>query len=211
MRNIVKRAEPKSLEEHRHSVVASYESYEDKHGLRASLVAEQRGLCCYCLSRIVAAPDKMKIEHWQSQTSFPDRQLHYPNLLGACQGGEGKPRHIQHCDTRKGDQVLSMNPADQNHDVERTLHYDKDGTIRANDPAFDRDINEVLNLNSSFLKNNRRLLFNRFTTVVARKGIWSDSLLKKKLAEWSGDSGDSELEPYCQVIIYLLRKRLRRS
>ena len=149
----------------------------------------------------------MKIEHWQNQSNFPDRQLHYPNLLGACLGGEGKPSHLQHCDTRKGDQVFSMNPADPNHDVERTLHYDKDGSIRSTDPAFDREINEVLNLNVPLLKQNRRMIFNRFTTVVAKKGNWSDSLLRKKLAEWSGYSGESELEPYCQVIIYLLRKR----
>jgi len=186
MRNIVKGAEPKSLEEHRHAAVASYESYEDKQGLRTSLVAEQRGLCCYCLSRIVADPYKMKVAHWQSQTSFPERQLHYSNLLGACLGSEGKPPHLQHCDTRKGDQAFSMNPADPNHDVERTVRYDKDGSIRSIDSAFDREINEVLNLNSPFLKSNRKLLFNRFTTVAARKGNWSDSWIKKKLAEWSG-------------------------
>jgi len=210
MRNIVKGAEPKSLEEHRHSVVASYESYEDKQSLRTSLVAEQRGLCCYCLSRIVADPYKMKVEHWQSQKNFPERQLHYPNLLGACLGSEGKPTHLQHCDTRKGDLAFSMNPADPNHDVERTLHYDKDGTIRSNDLMFNSEVNEVLNLNVPLLKNNRKAVLLRFITF-SKKGNWNDSWLEKKLAEWGGDSGTGNLEEYCQVIVYWLRKRLQRS
>ena len=211
MRNIVKGAEPKSLEEHRHSVVASYESYEDKQGLRVSLVAEQRGLCCYCLSRIVAASEKMKIEHWQSQTNFPDRQLHYPNMLGACLGAEGKPASFQHCDTRKGDQHLSMNPADPNHDVERTLRYDRDGSIRSTDPEFDREINLVLNLNIPILKSNRKRVLERFVNEAPRKGDWSNSWIEKKLLEWSGNSDDGQLEPFCQVIVFWLRKRLKRS
>ncbi len=210
MRNIVKGTEPKSLEQHRHSAIASYASYEDKQSLRQALVNEQRGLCCYCLSRIIADDSKMKIEHWQSQISSPDRQLHYPNLLGACRGGEGKPRHLQHCDTRKGDQMFSMNPADPNHDVERPLHYDRDGCIRSTDPAFDREINEVLNLNAPILKQNRKSVLLRFINY-PKKGNWSDNWLEKKLAEWSGDSDVGNLEEYCQVIVYWLRKRLQRS
>lgn len=122
MRNIVKSSEPKSLETHRCSSYANYDNYEDKQSLRASLITAQRGLCCYCMSRLVADLDKMKIEHWQSQTRFPDRQLDYPNLLGACLGGEGKPRKLQHCDSRKGELDLSKNPANPAHDVERTIH-----------------------------------------------------------------------------------------
>src|SRR5262245_12369061 len=127
MRNILKSSELKSLETHRCSANASYDNYADKQNLRESLAAEQRGLCCYCMSRIVADPNKMKIEHWQSQTNFPDRQLEYPNLLGVCLGNEGKPFKLQHCDTRKGIRSLSMNPADPSHDVERVIHYDADG------------------------------------------------------------------------------------
>ncbi len=148
MRNIMKGAEPKSLEAHRCTPFAYYANInsEDKQRLRESLVAEQRGLCCYCMQRITAKLGAMKVEHWQSQTDFPERQLDYTNLLAACLGGEGKPQKFQNCDTRKLELSLSMNPANVEHDVERILHYDKDGTIRSTDPAFDREINEVLNL-----------------------------------------------------------------
>jgi uncharacterized protein (TIGR02646 family) len=212
MRNIVKGAEPKSLEEYRCSAGATYEDYTDKPSLRNALVAEQRGLCCYCLSRISADPAKMKVEHWQSQSLFPDYQLHYSNLLGVCQGsGVGKPPKLQHCDTRKGDQMLSLNPAKDEHDVERLLHYDKDGTIRSTDPVFDREINQILNLNLPRLKNNRKAILQRLILEGPKHGDWSNRWLEKKLAEWNGETGNNELKEYCQVIDYWLRKRLKRS
>ncbi len=110
MRNIVKGTEPRTLEAHRRSSHADYANYRDMQGLRESLVAEQLGICCYCMARIVADFDKMKTEHWQSQERFSERQLDYSNLLGACLGGEGKPRRLQHCDTRKGELDLSKEP-----------------------------------------------------------------------------------------------------
>ncbi|MBS1812245.1 MAG: TIGR02646 family protein [Acidobacteria bacterium] len=212
MRNIVKGAEPKSLEEYRCSTGATYDDYNDKPTLRESLVIEQRGLCCYCLSRISVDPQKMKIEHWQSQAGFPEHQLCYANLLGACLGGGiGKPPKLQHCDTRKGDQAISLNPANVEHDVERILHYDKDGTIRSTDPTFDREINEVLNLNLPLLKNNRKAILQRLILEGPRRGNWNSHHLEKKLAEWNGEADDSELKEYCQVIVYWLRKRLRKK
>ena len=212
MRNIVKGKEPKSLEEYRCSAAADYDGFPDKQNLREELVKEQRGLCCYCLSRIAADSQKMKIEHWQCQSRFPEQQLLYANLLGACVGGGAeKPPRLQHCDTRKGNQTLSMNPADPAHDVERVLHYDKDGTIRSTDPIFDQEINQILNLNLPLLKNNRKTLLQRFILEGPKHGNWNDGWFEKKLVEWSGDADGGELKEYCQVVVYWLRKRLKRK
>lgn len=212
MRNIVKGMEPKSLEEHRCSTAANYDNYDDKQSLRESLVAEQRGLCCYCLSRINAAPQKMKIEHWQSQTGFPEHQLRYSNLLGACLGGGvGKPPKLQHCDTRKGDQSLSKNPADLEYDVERTIQYDRDGTIRSTDPIFNQEINQILNLNIPILKNNRKAILQRLIIEGPKHGNWNNNWLEKKLTEWNGEADNNELKEYCQIVVFWLRKRLRRN
>ena len=98
-----------SLITHRQAPHSDYDNYPDKDSLRAMLVNEQRGLCCYCMGRIRS--DSMKVEHWKCQSRFPGDQLDYRNLLGACQGGEGQPRSRQHCDTRKGDSDLRWNPA----------------------------------------------------------------------------------------------------
>ena len=54
MRQISKGAEPTSLTEHRAASRSSYADYWDRGALRAALVAEQRGLCRYCMGRISA-------------------------------------------------------------------------------------------------------------------------------------------------------------
>src|SRR5690242_18918535 len=112
MRRITKRHEPGSLTQHRHTLHADYANYVDRDTLRKFLVAEQRGLCCYCLSRIQPVIGAMKIEHWHSQKRYQAEQLVYANMLGACLGNEGQDRKVQHCDTRKGEDDLSRNPAD---------------------------------------------------------------------------------------------------
>ena len=50
MRAITKRPEPVSLTAHRQTLHSNYGNYEAKDVLRDALFAEQRGLCCYCMS-----------------------------------------------------------------------------------------------------------------------------------------------------------------
>ncbi|MCC7074546.1 MAG: TIGR02646 family protein, partial [Deltaproteobacteria bacterium] len=65
MRAITKGQEPRSLVEHRANAHCDYANYADKDGLRAALVRDQRGLCCYCMTRVEATGTGMKIEHWR--------------------------------------------------------------------------------------------------------------------------------------------------
>jgi hypothetical protein len=66
----------------------------DKDGLRAALVRDQRGLCCYCMTRVEATGTRMKIEHWRCQSRNADLELAYSNLLAACLGGMVSPRRL---------------------------------------------------------------------------------------------------------------------
>jgi uncharacterized protein (TIGR02646 family) len=143
MRTIRKRVEPNSLTEYRLTLHADYENYRDKDTLRAHLVREQRGICCYCLARIPAEHGAMKIEHWHSQTNYATEQLDYNNLLASCMGNEGRRPGDQHCDTRKGDRDLSRNPANPMHHVEDLAQFLGDGRTVSNNPAFDSQLNEV--------------------------------------------------------------------
>jgi uncharacterized protein (TIGR02646 family) len=212
VRNIPKGAEPSSLTEHHAQQSADYDNYPGKDDLRASLAREQRGLCCYCMGRVRPDKDSMKIEHWRSQSRFPDHQLIYQNLLGACYGGEGLPEKQQHCDTHKRDSDLSKNPANVLHNVELHIQYDPDGTIRSTDPSLDKEINEVLNLNNAVrLKNNRKAVLDGFLDARKRQGSWSREILEKWLFEWTGQADDKDLKPYCQVVVYWLRRRLKRA
>lgn len=213
MRTIEKGAEPESLTRYRSGqsseVTHSYNDFAEKQDLRDSLCLEQRGICCYCMGRIRPDADSMKIEHWRSQSEFPEKQLDYTNLLGACLGGEGQPSRLQHCDTRKGNLTIRVNPAKPRSGLEDRLKYSPDGRIDSDEPELRQELNEVLNLNLPFLRNNRRRVLAAFQKTLG-KGNLNQTRIKKCLAQWNGESEPGNLPEYCQVIIYWLQKRLRR-
>jgi len=211
MRTILKRAEPNSLTEHRLAPGANYDNYRDKDTLRTCLVQEQRGLCCYCLARIRADRATMKIEHWHCQTNYADEQLDYSNLLGACGGNDGTRGSDHHCDTRKGDRDLSRNPANPMHHVEDLTRFQGDGRIVSTDPVFDVELNEVLKLNLRFLVNSRKAVLSAFQKGLVKRGDLPRAVLEKWLRDWNGESDRGELRPFCQVVVYWLRKKLARS
>ena len=157
MRTITKGPAPQSLIAHCRNPPCDYDNYQDKDALREALAAEQRGLCCYCMGRIGPDRTAMKIEHWRCRANYPEEQLNYDNLLGACLGGEGKPVKLQHCDTRKGDADLCLNPANPNHAIEARVQYLPGGTIESDDEEFNGQLNTILNLNLVFLQNHRKL------------------------------------------------------
>jgi uncharacterized protein (TIGR02646 family) len=210
MRQILKGREPASLTEYRLSAGTDYDGYRDKDTLRSCIVKEQRGLCCYCLSRIRAERDAMKIEHWHCQNNYNAEQLDYSNLLGVCMGNEGAPGRDQHCDTRKGDRDLSRNPANPTHHVEDLVRFPGDGRIVSRDQAFDAELNDVLNLNLPFLMNNRIAALDALKELLAKRGQLERTAWEKLLQEWNGESTVGDLRPYCQVVVYWLRKRLSR-
>lgn len=210
MRTISKDTEPASLTTHRCTSHADYGNYQDKDTLRQHLVREQRGLCCYCLSRIRPTADAIKIEHWHSQEGFPGEQLDYSNLLGACLGGTGQPSDLQHCDTRKGNTPLSKNPANPLHHLETFIRYEGTGRVVADDSAFNDELDNVLNLNIAFLKNNRKAALDGFHLALNKRGELQRITLERWLREWNGESHTDDLHPYCQVLVYWLRKRLAR-
>lgn len=164
MRTIQKGTEPHSLTEHRAQAHSDFDNLSDsaKDILREMLVFEQRGICCYCMSRIRPNPDGTKIEHWRPQSRYPTEQLEYRNLLAACMGNEGAPKKMQHCDTFKSDMDLSKNPAEPSHHVEDGIGYKADGSVYSSDPDFDDELNHVLNLNIHFLKTNRKAVLDSF-------------------------------------------------
>ena len=214
MKAIQKQSEPQSLAQHRASssvdYVADYDNYQNKDDLRQSLVAEQGGICCYCMQRIRPNADDMKIEHWRCQQDFSGEQLDYANLLGACCGGEGQPPVRQHCDTRKGDQPLSKNPANPAHHIEQFIRFLGDGTVESDDATLNDELNNVLNLNLSQLQRNRKSVLDSFVkSVSGRQGVFRRELLERWITEWCGDDGQQRRE-YCLVVVYWLRKKLAR-
>ncbi|MBV7459049.1 MULTISPECIES: TIGR02646 family protein [unclassified Acidovorax] len=205
MRTIQKGPEPASLTKHRQQPHADYDNYGDKAALRQALVAEQRGLCCYCQSRIRATPEDMKIEHRQCQADYPARQLDFRNLHGVCKGNEGQPIDRQYCDTRKGNSDLCFSVCDPAHPIERKIRFLGNGEITSDDEAVRIAINGVLNLNWNRLKENRKSALTGFL-----QGLGNAKLdHAKELPKWDG-SLDSELPPFSQIVAHYLLKKLKR-
>lgn len=215
MRAITKGQAPKSLIEHRANTHSDYGNYADKDDLRAALVRDQRGLCCYCMTRIAPTGAAMKIEHWRCQSRNVDLELRYSNLLAACLGGHGQPEDKQHCDTRKSEQDLKFNPADPAHRIEQRIRFEMDGAIASSDDEFDTQLNDVLNLNLPLLKNRRKVvltaILNWWKSEKARlKGPVPNEQLARECARRISDGAD-QLTPFDPVAVWWLDQRLARS
>ena len=96
------------------------------------------------------------------------------------------------------------------HRIEDAIRFVGDGRIISDDPAFDAELNDVLNLNQAFLRNNRKGTLEGFMAAMKRHGPWPRATIETQLREWNGESGFGELMPFCQVVVYWLRKRLLR-
>ena len=211
MRAITKGTEPASLTTHRETQHSDYDNYADKNALRYALISEQGGICCYCMGRIRNGPKTMKIEHWRSQSRYPAQQLEYRNLLGACLGGEGQPQSLQHCDTRKGDRDLLLNPADPEHHTEMQLRYEIDGSIRSDEGEFDVQIENILNLNLKFLKNERKGVLSAILDWWSARICDLPKSRQQKLLQNKRDrhvSDTAEFAPHCQVIVWWLDQKI---
>jgi uncharacterized protein (TIGR02646 family) len=215
MRTITKGREPGSLEAYRQTDGATFDNLpvNVKEEIQHQLLQEQRELCCYCQSRIHATWDGMKVEHWQSQSSekYPERQLDYSNMLGACHGGQKhgqkSPRSKQHCDTLKGDSDLCFSVCDSAHPIERQISFLGDGKMSANDADIDVDINAVLNLNLPRLVSNRKAVLTAFQQRL-QNGRRVDPA--RELPKWDG-SQPGQLPEFAQVVVYWLRKKQARA
>jgi uncharacterized protein (TIGR02646 family) len=209
VKHIVKGNEPRSLVEHRSQHYADYDNYSQKDDLRQSLLTEQGYICCYCMQRI--AHDTMKIEHWQPQSIYPDLQLDYRNLLGACHGYQGQPQRVQHCDTRKGETEITINPADASKNCENFIKYRSNGQIYSDDETINNELNEVLNLNLEALTRNRKAAMDAVLEGLRKKypsKSWTVGILSKEITKFAHVNKKAKYRPYCQFVVFLLNKKL---
>lgn len=146
---------------------------ELKQAVKESLVAEQHGLCAYCMRRIGSGRGS-SIEHVVAQHGIDGacnltESLDYGNMLAVCVPKDG----VLTCDKSRGNQMLTVNPLD-----EKTLSgikYHYSGLISSDDPDVDHDLNAVLNLNDydAFLPQNRNKVWdsvNRKISEFAKHG-----------------------------------------
>lgn len=220
MKQIIKNNEPRSLIEHR----AQRGNYDNlnKDELRTSLITEQGHICCYCMCRI---PHKLKpeeieknypdckIEHVKCQSKNRPFELSYQNLLLSCNGKHGYPRQMQTCDSYKGENDLSFNPADTQRNIENFIKFSANGEIFSDDETINQELNEVLNLNTKDLKDIRELFYKDIQTWIIREGKKRKGKdIQKRFYETEKQQlltlKDGKFEPYCMIGIYLINKKL---
>ena len=212
MKQIKKAKEPVSLLVHRKNNHANYDNYSEKDDLRHFLVKEQGSICCYCMQCISPNAEKMKIEHRQAQKKYPELQLDYQNLLASCKGNDGSSKHLpRHCDTSKGKQEITINPADKSKNCETLIKYKSNGLIYSDDPIINKELNEILNLNTQTLLINRKAIIDQvkkeIIKIKGRKSTWSDSDIKIKIQKYESKI-NGKYRPFCQIVIYFLKKRI---
>jgi len=212
MKAIKKAKEPASLLAHRKNSHANYDNYSKKDDLRDSLVKEQGYICCYCMQRISSNAEKMKIEHHQPQKKYPDLQLDYQNLLASCKGNDGDSKHLpRHCDTSKGEQEITINPADKSKNCETLIKYKNNGLIYSDDPIINRELNDILNLNTPILVNNRKAIIDQvkkeIINIKGKKAGWSFSDIKTQIQKYESKT-NGKYRTFCQIVIYFLKKRI---
>lgn len=154
MRKIIKRDEPQEWRAYRQT----HSKYQRQRALAAALFAEQGYVCAYCEGRITEERGKTRIDHLKPRSLYPERQMDYNNMVICCVGTNRGINGAEHCcDLRKRDREISFNLFED--DFFRTLRYTLAGEIHSSNPQWDNEISSVLNLNCSFLRRKRRLIY----------------------------------------------------
>jgi len=223
LKKIIKNKEPKSLTVYRSGISHKnlkdaniYEDFKEKtkeqckentrDNLRKQLLEEQGYICAYCMGRIDCTHSK--IEHFKPQTKYRDFQIDYQNLFITCLGGEGSKGKNQFCDTFKGESELT--DIDLLSQIEKKIDYSKHREsiiIKSSDTKIDRDINDVLNLNLDILQKNRKQVYDRVLKNLKAQGFTVSNI--QKTLNYYQDKHNGKFEPYCEMIVYFLLKKLK--
>lgn len=203
MRKIVKKQEPRSWTEFR--LADPNREYERTSELAEALLNEQKYVCAYCETRI--SLEKSRIEHIKARSIYPDLQLDYTNMVICCEGGT-KNGEI-HCDNAKGNKEVSFDLFGDA--LFESISYSVSGEIKSSNSDWSREINDVLNLNTTLIKRNRVQAFKAIQSNLRGLSLTekrrSIKAYKDKIKQ--GDA-EGKYPPYGSYILYMLEKLERR-
>lgn len=168
MRTIHKQAEPVEFSQWKSAnPTATYKDLSQtrfqggnaKRALRASLLAEQHGLCCYC-ERSISGGD-FHIEHFRPKGDprFSCLQLEYGNLHVSCR--KESCGYEDTCGHHKDDDWSPWLVSPLEADCETHFSYGLDGRIMSGDLKGNASI-EILALDSQALTASRKALIDYF-------------------------------------------------
>jgi len=188
--------------------------------IRDALIRDQGGLCAYCQQRIRALEHshsgrpQMKIEHWIPRTESPEHHFTWSNLIGVCLGGahdatsSSRHRHVQHCDTSRGNRKLFLHPVEgQGPDPRVHLRYTKAGRVERAlpDDRIDGDI-DALNLNAPHLVRARQTIHTALWERLERSRFATGEL--RRMAHAHVVAPGTEAPVHSEFVRYHLLKKL---
>lgn len=223
MKKINKIHPPQSFREYCAKPYAEYDGKGfPKDDLKSSLLLEQGYICCYCMKRIPekVVQDKivyykMKVEHFQSQSSFSELQLDYQNLFASCTGNEGQIKSNQTCDTFKGDKQLELSLISSYPNCESFIKYNAIGEISSSSVKINAQLTEVLNLNTQKLREARKQVYLTVQNIIEAKSRNIPnkqiklSFFEKEKAKWLDRDDSYKLKAFCMVAVYYLDKKIK--
>lgn len=179
-----------------------------------SLYQEQGYICAYCMRRIPhrdkTSTEDHRVEHMLSRENHDDKKLDYSNMVICCPGHIGDENH---CDKKKGSADISFSPLNQ--DFINTLSYSSSGVIKSSDKTFNKELNDVLNLNTILLVQNRKGMIDEIVKqvkrYVKRKGALDKAFLSRMIEKFSSmhrNEDKFEYYPYCGVAVFYLQSKL---
>ena len=214
------------------SPTATYDNLKSHKNIKIdiynSLIAEQYGLCAYCMSRILYNPiteRNIQIEHYIPQSdSTPvagcsltlgqKKSLDYTNMLGVCDGGKqyNKDNSLSglenlSCDAHRGNTPLKINPLDNSFFSPRVFEYKNRGKIDSNDSAIKKDLAETLNLNVQRLVSLRKQARNKVITMIS-KGQITSANKAQRIAELKTPK-NGKLEAFFDVSVFFIDKLVK--
>lgn len=221
MKKITKSTEPREWTQYKMTPGVEYNAIPE---LRQSLLKEQGYICAFC-SRRIPVKDKnssetSRIEHLKSRTNHPDLQLDYNNMVVCCPGAildkflidnsdKSKEKKF-HCDNLKGENDISFDIFSDS--FFSTLSYRSyDGTIKSSNDQYNKELNNILNLNKRLLKINRKsALFGviKFLSKKSSRTKWTKIKLQHFLDSYETKNISGEFVPYCDIIIYYLQNKI---
>jgi len=218
MIKITKNKEPQKWTEFRCTPGVNYQSIPE---LVDSLLQEQGYICAYCMRRIphkdrivgndgvnfVLSDEDHRVEHILSRNNHQNKQLDYTNMVICCPGHIGGE---DHCDRLKGSRDVTFNLFDEA--FIETLSYKSDGEILSSNVQYNKEINEILNLNTPLLKANRKESWTLVKQELIKRGEQRDrAILNQMISKYSNmhkRNGKMQYIPYCGMPLFFLKKKV---
>ena len=182
----------------------------EKDVIKKILLEEQGYKCAYCMSNI--SMSNSTIEHYiprKGTNGDMSLSLDYRNLFVVCDTTRRCTKEEQTCDVKKGDRLLHIDPRLKEH-ID-TIYYNRSGYISSSFSSgadnFDDDLNQILNLNSRQLLNNRVSAWKNLMRLMNQRKdkTWKPDFIHKYIEKLSGAD---DRTAYSGFLVYLLKQRV---